>query len=211
MLTISQALNYWIALFLPRISKCASPRERQSPSRLVAEQEISSFKATLRPPHTRKQYGIFFWVERARYVPLDLRFLTGQSAFSHLQFCFEHRTELTWTSRVVRRQVMFPFWLRFANIWIEARRSEVYFSSGVSIGLYRLRRYYITAGKPKRFQSTLIWFSCPKFVPAPQCPFPDEYIGDTLDSVGFDAVYVQFCPSFFLIAPLFLWLIITHR
>ncbi|KAG1804335.1 glycoside hydrolase family 18 protein [Suillus variegatus] len=27
---------------------------------------------------------------------------------------------------------------------------------------------------------------------APQCPFPDEYIGDTLDSVGFDAVYVQF-------------------
>ncbi|KIJ60823.1 carbohydrate-binding module family 5 protein, partial [Hydnomerulius pinastri MD-312] len=27
---------------------------------------------------------------------------------------------------------------------------------------------------------------------APQCPFPDAYIGTTLDEVGFDAVYVQF-------------------
>ena len=28
---------------------------------------------------------------------------------------------------------------------------------------------------------------------APQCPFPDEYIGATLSSVPFDAIYVQFC------------------
>ncbi|EGN94616.1 glycoside hydrolase family 18 protein [Serpula lacrymans var. lacrymans S7.3] len=27
---------------------------------------------------------------------------------------------------------------------------------------------------------------------APQCPYPDAYIGTTLDEVGFDAVYVQF-------------------
>ncbi|KIJ57932.1 carbohydrate-binding module family 5 protein [Hydnomerulius pinastri MD-312] len=27
---------------------------------------------------------------------------------------------------------------------------------------------------------------------APQCPFPDAYIGDTLNSFGFDAVFVQF-------------------
>ncbi|OAX37590.1 glycoside hydrolase family 18 protein [Rhizopogon vinicolor AM-OR11-026] len=27
---------------------------------------------------------------------------------------------------------------------------------------------------------------------APQCPYPDAYIGTTLDAVGFDAVYVQF-------------------
>ncbi|EIW75421.1 glycoside hydrolase family 18 protein [Coniophora puteana RWD-64-598 SS2] len=27
---------------------------------------------------------------------------------------------------------------------------------------------------------------------APQCPFPDAYLGTTLDAVGFDAVYVQF-------------------
>ncbi|KAG1724704.1 glycoside hydrolase family 18 protein [Suillus paluster] len=27
---------------------------------------------------------------------------------------------------------------------------------------------------------------------APQCPFPDAYIGSTLNTVGFDAVYVQF-------------------
>ncbi|EIW80350.1 glycoside hydrolase family 18 protein [Coniophora puteana RWD-64-598 SS2] len=27
---------------------------------------------------------------------------------------------------------------------------------------------------------------------APQCPFPDAYLGTTLDEVGFDAVYVQF-------------------
>lgn len=28
---------------------------------------------------------------------------------------------------------------------------------------------------------------------APQCPFPDAYIGTTLNAFGFDAVYVQFC------------------
>lgn len=28
---------------------------------------------------------------------------------------------------------------------------------------------------------------------APQCPFPDAYIGTTLNEFGFDAVYVQFC------------------
>lgn len=28
---------------------------------------------------------------------------------------------------------------------------------------------------------------------APQCPYPDAYIGTTLNAVGFDAVYVQFC------------------
>ncbi|KAI0805941.1 glycoside hydrolase superfamily [Irpex lacteus] len=27
---------------------------------------------------------------------------------------------------------------------------------------------------------------------APQCPFPDAYLGDLINSVGFDAVYVQF-------------------
>ena len=36
-----------------------------------------------------------------------------------------------------------------------------------------IARYYITA--------------------APQCPFPDAYLGTVLNAVGFDAVYVQFC------------------
>lgn len=31
---------------------------------------------------------------------------------------------------------------------------------------------------------------------APQCPFPDAYLGDTLNSVPFDAVYVQFYNNF---------------
>jgi hypothetical protein len=70
------------------------------------------------------------------------------------------------------------------------------FSSPVSIRLCCLRRYYITAGKPKRCCLTVIWFSYPKSS-APQCPYPDAYIGDTLNAVGFDAVYVQFCPSFY--------------
>lgn len=30
---------------------------------------------------------------------------------------------------------------------------------------------------------------------APQCPFPDAYLGDVINAVGFDAVYVQFCES----------------
>jgi hypothetical protein len=28
---------------------------------------------------------------------------------------------------------------------------------------------------------------------APQCPFPDAYIGQALNDAPFDAVYVQFC------------------
>jgi chitinase len=28
---------------------------------------------------------------------------------------------------------------------------------------------------------------------SPQCAFPDAYLGSTLNAVGFDAVYVQFC------------------
>lgn len=36
-------------------------------------------------------------------------------------------------------------------------------------------RYYITA--------------------APQCPYPDVYIGTALNQASFDAVYVQFCES----------------
>lgn len=42
-----------------------------------------------------------------------------------------------------------------------------------AVGSDAPKRYYITA--------------------APQCVFPDEYIGDTLSSVPFDAIYVQFC------------------
>lgn len=39
------------------------------------------------------------------------------------------------------------------------------------------KRYYVTA--------------------APQCPFPDIYIGDALNEASFDAVYVQFCTCCF--------------
>lgn len=28
---------------------------------------------------------------------------------------------------------------------------------------------------------------------SPQCPFPDANLGPTLNAVGFDAIYVQFC------------------
>ena len=28
---------------------------------------------------------------------------------------------------------------------------------------------------------------------APQCPFPDAYLGSVINAVGFDALYVQFC------------------
>ena len=30
---------------------------------------------------------------------------------------------------------------------------------------------------------------------APQCPYPDAYIGAALNEADFDAVYVQFCKS----------------
>ena len=33
---------------------------------------------------------------------------------------------------------------------------------------------------------------------APQCPFPDAYIGQALNEAPFDAVYVQFCTLFLL-------------
>ena len=41
------------------------------------------------------------------------------------------------------------------------------------------KRYYVTA--------------------APQCPYPDVYIGEALNQASFDAVYVQFC-TFLLLA-----------
>lgn len=34
---------------------------------------------------------------------------------------------------------------------------------------------------------------------APQCPYPDAVIGNTLNAVGFDAVYVQVCFCFFML------------
>jgi chitinase len=37
---------------------------------------------------------------------------------------------------------------------------------------------------------------------APQCVFPDGYLGDTISKVPFDALYVQFCASLFLCSPL---------
>lgn len=49
-----------------------------------------------------------------------------------------------------------------------------------------LSRYYVTA--------------------APQCPYPDAYIGTALNSADFDAVYVQFCKS--LISCFAMWLLI---
>ena len=37
---------------------------------------------------------------------------------------------------------------------------------------------------------------------APQCPFPDAYIGKALEEASFDAVYVQFCASMlFVLTP----------
>lgn len=37
---------------------------------------------------------------------------------------------------------------------------------------------------------------------APQCPFPDAYIGQALNAASFDAVYVQFCTSLlFVLTP----------
>lgn len=44
------------------------------------------------------------------------------------------------------------------------------------------RRYYVTA--------------------APQCPYPDQYIGAALNEAPFDAVYVQFCKSHRMLLPL---------
>ena len=43
---------------------------------------------------------------------------------------------------------------------------------------------------------------------APQCVFPDAYLGPTLNAVGFDAVYVQFCELFKLHASN-VWLFTT--
>lgn len=37
----------------------------------------------------------------------------------------------------------------------------------------------------------LAWHSRYYVTGAPQCPYPDAYIGEVLSSVGFDAVYVQ--------------------
>ena len=45
----------------------------------------------------------------------------------------------------------------------------------------QLRSYAATADKPYYVTA------------APQCPFPDANLGSTLNAVGFDAVYVQFC------------------
>ena len=36
---------------------------------------------------------------------------------------------------------------------------------------------------------------------APQCPYPDQNIGDALNEASFDAVYVQFC-AYSLFFPL---------
>ncbi|KAG6329348.1 hypothetical protein ID866_9742 [Astraeus odoratus] len=51
------------------------------------------------------------------------------------------------------------------------------------------KQYYITAGLVDN-----IYFALDDLTAsiAPQCPYPDSYIGETLNTVGFDAVYVQF-------------------
>jgi chitinase len=36
---------------------------------------------------------------------------------------------------------------------------------------------------------------------APQCPFPDAYIGQALNAAPFDAVYVQFCTFLLFVLP----------
>lgn len=42
-----------------------------------------------------------------------------------------------------------------------------------SVPAHSYRRYYISG--------------------APQCPFPDAYMGSVLNAVAFDMVFVQFC------------------
>ena len=36
---------------------------------------------------------------------------------------------------------------------------------------------------------------------APQCPYPDIYIGQALNEASFDAVYVQFCMFLLFVLP----------
>ncbi|KAF9233637.1 glycoside hydrolase family 18 protein [Melanogaster broomeanus] len=57
-------------------------------------------------------------------------------------------------------------------------------------------RALMNGGSKKSFRfhfgrrETINWKLCEHL--APQCPYPDAYIGTTLNAVGFDAVYVQF-------------------
>jgi chitinase len=56
-------------------------------------------------------------------------------------------------------------------------------STGYAAFVTRLRNYM--KGYKKRLY----------IMAAPQCPFPDYYLGQVLNEVAFDAVYVQFCMS----------------
>ncbi|KAJ3565156.1 hypothetical protein NP233_g7822 [Leucocoprinus birnbaumii] len=57
-------------------------------------------------------------------------------------------------------------------------------STGFAAFVTRIRSHAAGASKPYYVTA------------APQCPFPDAYLGSTLNAVGFDAVYVQFYNNF---------------
>jgi chitinase len=54
-------------------------------------------------------------------------------------------------------------------------------STGLAAMVTQLRSHF--SGASKKYYITA----------APQCPYPDAYLSPTLNAVGFDAVYVQFC------------------
>lgn len=54
-------------------------------------------------------------------------------------------------------------------------------------------------------------YSCQTSSVAPQCPYPDAYIGNTINAVSFDAVFVQFCEYCRLYLKEFARLLLTRH
>lgn len=86
---------------------------------------------------------------------------------------------LTWISKEEGAQGMQPLWLRLELSLVGLARSEFHKRQKSSPGIDGYARYYVTG--------------------APQCPFPDAYLGSVINAVGFDALYVQVSVSFYLI------------
>lgn len=124
--------------------------------------------------------GICFWEAAVILVRSEMLYSMGM-----LRFCLSQRAVRVMrfdpsigsilTLRVVQQRITTHLLTRFdhmprvlASSLLMALQSIIYHQSDIFV-----TRYYITA--------------------APQCPFPDAYLGTVLNAAAFDAVYVQFC------------------
>ncbi|KAI0351779.1 glycoside hydrolase [Trametes cingulata] len=137
------------------------------------------FPGTAMPNCTFLQSDIEYCQSRGKIVTISLGGATGAATFTSSQQAIAFGDTI-WNMFLGGNDAVRPFGgavLDGIDLDIEGG-TTLYFDSFIN----RIRELASTASNSKKYYVTA----------APQCPYPDAYLGTVLNLVAFDAVYVQF-------------------